>query len=63
MLGRSVAVGGVRNRKESSITSEQAAILAISFSSVGHLHPSMQDFNRVVFEYYDVLIGDSFVRT
>ena len=63
MLGRYVLVGGVRNRKESSITSEQAAILAITFSSVGHFHPAMQDFNRVVFEYHDVLISDSFVRT
>ena len=46
MLGRSVAVGGVRNRKESSITSEQAAILAVTFSVVGHFHPAMQVQSR-----------------
>jgi len=63
MLGRYVIVGGVRNRKESLIISEQTAIRVITFCSVGHFHPVMQDFNRVVFEYHDVLISDSFIRT
>lgn len=61
MLGRYVLVGGVRNCKESSITSEQAPIRD-NFCSVGHLHRAMQNFNRVVFEYHDVLISDSFME-
>lgn len=47
MLGRSVVVGGVRNRKESSVTSEQTAILAITYFG-SHFNPAMQDFNRIV---------------